>query len=199
MESLIEYKVNTSNGELMFVKNSHDERIYKLGFTEQMFEDKVELVMNGYELKKEDGKIYAVKKKPKYPTTYEDCCEVLDKSPILNCPNLCICERHPQTFEMQEHFSFRKEMNEAHIAFLKLLPCRDAYWKIAGEEMGLREPWEPDFGVSESYYAICTWRHNIMCDTVKHRHYLLVFPAKEIRDTFYENFKELINSCKELL
>ena len=23
--------------------------------------------------------------------------------------------------------------------------CRDAYWKIAGEQMGLGKPWEPDW------------------------------------------------------
>ena len=27
----------------------------------------------------------------------------------------------------------------------ELLICRDAYWKIAGEQMGLGEPWEPDW------------------------------------------------------
>lgn len=28
---------------------------------------------------------------------------------------------------------------------------------------------------------------------------MLGFPIKEMRDAFYENFKELINDCKELL
>jgi hypothetical protein len=28
---------------------------------------------------------------------------------------------------------------------------------------------------------------------------LLVFPTSEMRDAFYENFKELIEECKELL
>ena len=196
MGSLIEYKKTASNGELMFAKNSHDDRVYKLGFTRQMFGDKVELVMNGYELKEEDGKLYAVKKKPKYPKTYEECCEVLDKSPILNCPNLCICERHPQTFEMQEHFSFRKEMNETHINFLKLLTCRDAYWKIAGEEMGLGKPWEPTtdpvYGITRTCNLICTSKR---CGKSQ----LLEFPTEEMRDAFYENFKDLIEQCKELL
>ena len=28
---------------------------------------------------------------------------------------------------------------------------------------------------------------------------ILTFPTEEMRDTFYENFKELIEQCKELL
>ena len=28
---------------------------------------------------------------------------------------------------------------------------------------------------------------------------ILEFPTEEMRDAFYENFKELINECKELL
>ena len=28
---------------------------------------------------------------------------------------------------------------------------------------------------------------------------ILVFPTKEMRDAFYENFKDLIEECKELL
>jgi hypothetical protein len=28
---------------------------------------------------------------------------------------------------------------------------------------------------------------------------ILAFPTEEMRDTFYENFKDLIEQCKELL
>ena len=36
-------------------------------------------------------------------------------------------------------------------------------------------------------------------DYIKNQHCLLVFPTKEMRDTFYKNFKDLIEQCKELL
>ena len=70
----------------------------------------------------------------------------------------------------------------------KLLICRDAYWKIAGEEMGLGKPWEPQEGV-------------IYCYMPNAPHYIrsiFPFPTEEMRDAFYENFKSKIEICKEL-
>jgi hypothetical protein len=32
-----------------------------------------------------------------------------------------------------------------------------------------------------------------------HIHFILAFPTEEMRDAFYENFKYLIEECKELL
>lgn len=37
------------------------------------------------------------------------------------------------------------------------------------------------------------------CDGLYESNVILDFPTKEMRDTFYENFKELIEECKELL
>lgn len=91
--------------------------------------------------------------------------------------------------------------NEIIGAFVELLICRYTYCKIAGEQMGLGKPWEPDF-------ANCTIPHycifiNHTGDVVKECFYgsrcVFAFPTEEMRDTFYENFKDLIEQCKELL
>ena len=34
---------------------------------------------------------------------------------------------------------------------------------------------------------------------IQYRNVILAFPTDEMRDAFYENFNELIGSCKELL
>ena len=44
-------------------------------FWDNDFADKVELDLSDRELIQEDGKWFVVKKKPKYPQSYEDCCE----------------------------------------------------------------------------------------------------------------------------
>ena len=47
-------------------------------FQDTNYEDKVELQLgNNYEIKKENGKYYAIKKQFKYPKTYEECCNIL--------------------------------------------------------------------------------------------------------------------------
>ena len=84
-------------------------------------------------------------------------------------------------------------------SFQKLKLCRDAYWKIACAEMGLVKPWKPDWHTFEGMPAIFRFRYNIVCDFIKNQHCLLVFPTEEMRNTFFENFKELIEQCKELL
>ena len=76
--------------------------------------------------------------------------------------------------------------------------CRDAYWKLYGEEMGLGKPWEN--GRCEVVYGICRDHDDIVKqDDCWGGAHIFEFPTEEMRDAFYENFKEFINECKELL
>lgn len=65
--------------------------------------------------------------------------------------------------------------------------------------MGLGKPWEPNWTSLDGYPAIYMYRHQITLSVVKDEHHCLVFPTTEMRDAFYENFKESIEQCKELL
>jgi hypothetical protein len=85
-------------------------------------------------------------------------------------------------------------------AFQKLLICRDAYWKIAGKEMGLGKPWEPDWlNGEQDKYVLFTHNNAICSNRYVLGHNILAFPTEEMRDIFFENFKDLIDECKELL
>ena len=140
--------------------------------------DEIELHLGDYEIEVRDGKTYAVKKKLKYPTTYVECCD------ILGIPS--------QKMYIDTHYANADRLFER---LYKLYICRNAYWKIFGEELGLGKPWEPDWGnlsVNHEFVKI-----NQGCFTYSSR--VLVFPTAEMRDEFYENFKELIEECKELL
>jgi hypothetical protein len=86
------------------------------------------------------------------------------------------------------------------IAFQKLLICRDVYWKLYGEEMGLGKPWEPDFANDkELKFCIGVSEGKIQKFCCSIAQYILAFPTAEMRDAFKENFKEEIEICKELL
>jgi hypothetical protein len=68
--------------------------------------------------------------------------------------------------------------------------------------MGLGKPWEPDWlsGRKEEKYCIGTQNNEIWHDFSEYGgNEILAFPTMEMRDAFYENFKDLIESCKELL
>lgn len=77
-------------------------------------------------------------------------------------------------------------------ALQKLLICRDAYWKFADD-------WHPDWQDSELKYCI----KSIGADVVKGSDAticcILAFPTEELRNAFWDNFKDLIVECKELL
>lgn len=161
---------------------------------EEMRSEKLEIILNdGYQFKDENGnvinatKIIVEKNKKEYPKTYEECAKVLlDRASVRN------------------DFGYRADLL---VALQKLLVCRDAYWKIAGEEMGLEKPWEPDWGNSEERrYSIVNIEGDInLPETtltkwiLKVTNKILVFPTAEMRNVFYENFKELIEQCKELI
>ena len=82
----------------------------------------------------------------------------------------------------------------------RLLICRNAYWKIAGEQMELGKPWEPDWDNNDVVkYTICCVANNVRRLQARQYNYILAFPIEEMCDAFYENFKELIEQCKELL
>ena len=147
-----------------------------LGLKNGYIANKVEIKDCGILLK-------CVKNKPQYPKTYNECCNVLRINP--------------------------KSSNDAQgykaddiIRFQELLIARDAYWKIAGEEMGLSEPWKPsanDEGKTHSLYYNRYTDSLDKCEGLFESNAILDFPTKEMRDAFFENFKDLIENCKEFL
>ena len=113
--------------------------------------------------------------KKKYPKTYEECLVVT-------------------SYDKEERILYLLEK------FKQLLICRDAYWKVAGEEMGLGRPWEPDW-TDLDQLKYCIWvdvGEFVTMTNVRGQH-VLAFPTEEIRDAFKENFDPDIEICKEFL
>ena len=146
----------------------------------------------------------SVNKKPKYPTTYVESCEVLFEnasySEFTFVPAKVCNSYYRGDFITELPFEIIPYEREIRILY-KLLVCRNAYWKIAGEEMGLDKPWKPDWSsFSEGSYPTITKCNGRIVKTSIYTHdCLLAFPTEEMRNVFYENFKDLIEQCKELL
>ena len=133
------------------------------------------ICLEGYDFYDDKGNIIDTKeitmkkKKPKYPNTFVECAKTLD----------CSCSAYIDGYKCE----LLENLQE-------LLICRDAYWKLSGN-------WKPDIMYGDLYCIgydgnVITWKMQGGCR-------LLVFPTEEMRDAFYENFKELIEECKELL
>ena len=146
---------------------------------------------DGYEFYDENGNLIGNKvmmrpKKPKYPNNFDDCFNTVADELNDN--------------KDVEYFEYKYDLLDK---FKQLLICRNAYWKIAGEELEMGEPWEPKLG-NYIHYSINFYLYNDSFILHKGEYSssdnrILVFPSEEMRDAFYENFKDLIEYCKELL
>lgn len=114
--------------------------------------------------------------KPQYPETYDECCEVLN----LGEDGKLWTKGYKSSLVQSIH---------------QLIICRDAYWKIAGEQMGLDKPWKPDFAQDSGDKYSMLFANCVRITGSR----ILTFPTEEIRNEFYDNFKDLIEQCKELL
>ena len=188
-KSDIKCKVN--DDENLFHTTNEYEDIVEKSFQGGYEKCKLDIQLNGYELPDgfhftdENGnvidakKIQLVKNASSYPKTYDECCKIIG---YFLTGDTIIGHKTPLLRNFQ-----------------KLLVCRDAYWKIAGEELGLDKPWEPDFSDDSPKYNIFKYENEITLSDNNWSNRILVFPTIEMRNAFYENFKDLIEQCKELL
>ena len=136
---------------------------------------------DGYEFRDENGnviqarKIVLEKKKPELPKSYKESIDALDYPTVEEACRIPILLSHLE----------------------RLLICRDAYWKIAGD-------WKPDYDSGVDKFGIICYdgvvqKSGAASHWERHCNKILDFPTAEMRDVFYENFKDLIEECKELL
>ena len=153
------------------------------------------ILPEGYVFKDENGniinatKIVLEKKEKMYPKTYEECCEILG----VNSDNfLTITNYYDGEVETT---NYERGLLNNIAALWYLLICRDAYWKIAD---GWKEKRKDELTRHVIYSTLSG--EVIKCTTINSTaNYLLDFPTAEMRDAFYDNFKVLIERCKELL
>ena len=159
-------------------------KLYKEKTMEEKFEQIIINIPNGYEFFEinDDNKIVLTKKQPQYPKTFIE---------VLNF-------WHPDRQSEDDYQRcYKKDLIEK---FQDLLYVRDAYWKIAGEQMRLGKTWKPDWkNAGERKYCIVNTEGNITKWVQKTTNKIFAFPTEEMRDVFYENFKDLIEECKEFL
>ena len=148
----------------------------------------VDKLPNGFELQ-EDGYFSWVNKKPKYPTTYAECCEVLvGRKPKPNEISFDKMELCLVDLDNTQSIDFQNPYLPQFNSLFRLRMCRDAYWKIYGEQMGLGKPWEPDLE-NEELYCIQNYNKQITISRTNTAfNKIIIFPTEEMRDVFFKNF-----------
>lgn len=153
-------------------------------------------IPDGFEFDKvENDEIILKPKKKALPKTYEECCEVLGISELPYMVYTWNSNEDVEVVLLEPQITLLLQLEKLR----KIITCRNAYWKLAGEEMGIGKPWENDFEDDNNKYFISNDEGELHTGVTFHSNYILVFSTAKMRDAFYENFKDLINECKELL
>ena len=152
-------------------------------------------IPDGYEVSKiENGEIILQKKKPKYPKTYSECCEVFGLNHYLGISWNSYDEYSGVITCLPKQID---DIGKKLELLSKLLICRNAYWKIYGEKMGLDGSWKSS--KDKMVYSFYRHSNEIETDVFSGESEIFEFPTEEMRNDFMENFDQDIEICKELL
>ena len=139
------------------------------------YSDVVEISLGGnYELCLEGDKVFAKRKKIVYPDTYDKCRK--------NMKDAISGEK------IDKYFRSQKEKMKK---FTDLILCRDEYWRMANWKPNREDKYQEKYGL----FAYCG---KIVFD-VTTCDLTFVFPTREMRDAFYNNFKNDLEYCIEFL
>lgn len=171
------------------------DKVYKI-----MEEKEIKInIPEGYEIDKEKSTLeYIVLKKIeiKLPSTWEEFCKInksVENEHFIHGDSRIlkrkICEydyRNPNT---DKNLLPSKELAEAMLALCQLIQLRDCY----------NQGWKPDWTNRNNNYCIFTHQGRIYKDTILNINMILAFKTPDLRDKFYNNFRDLIEIAKPLL
>ncbi|MBR1769233.1 MAG: hypothetical protein IJ748_02130, partial [Bacteroidales bacterium] len=101
-----------------------------------------------------------------------------------------ICRRWNEIYNLiQETEDHATTLYWRHIKYMQLILLRDIY----------RQGWTPDWCDDETKYCILIYLGNIISTTRISINQPLSFQSEKIRDLFFDNFKDLIEECKEFI
>ncbi len=103
--------------------------------------------------------------------------------------------RFPKTCtEAQQMLSTEEgvDLSDDMCKFISLIEARNAYWKVDGN-------WKPDWKASGAKYILFNYRGVIDCGSREFDPCILAFRTSEIRNEFYKNFRDLVESCKDYI
>lgn len=126
-----------------------------------------------------------VRKTPDYPKNYKEACDILG----FDCSG--------NTTNIYTHcFQYDVKLKNLY----KLILCRDAFWTVAGLELGLDTSWKPDI-VNGVYTATIINRSGraVMDSGFDCENRILMFHDDKVRDKFHQYFFDLIENCLEYL
>ena len=156
-------------------------------------------VPDGWELDRidESGNIVLKEKKKELPKTWLGCLkcvndlELIEDGCCIEKWNFARQDDNGYIHNEQDHNLLPLGLGKPMLALCQLLVCRNAWWKRLG--------WKPDWDDGNNKFTIIYSCGTVCCDCNKRCSRILAFPTSEVRDQFFDTFRDLIEEAKELL
>ena len=131
---------------------------------------------------------------PSLPNTWEEFCDNYPRSvgeSWINSLTTIMPETHTRyrSFIDDRNIFPNKETAEAMLALCQLIQLRDCY----------NQGWKPNYKDSTDKYTIDVCENCIITMAVSQYQAILVFKTAELRNKFFDNFQDLLETAKELL
>lgn len=153
----------------------------------------------GYEIDKENSTFECIKFKPikkEFPKTWEKFCITHSRKAgecyITGDSSISLIEATngvDRQLNYDKNLLPSKELAEAMLALCQLIQLRDCY----------NDGWKPDWTTKSTKYVIMQSKNTVRKYLAWVDNKILAFKTEEIRDQFFENFKDLIEVAKPLL
>ena len=151
-------------------------------------------IPDGFELEKVSDTEYKIVKKGTLPKTWEECCKIIPKTVLKKAfvddlSSIRIVERTGSIDPVcDKNLLSSEEEAEAIRALCQLLQLRDYY----------NDGWKPDWDEPSVKWCVHFCRNEIVRCTANNFKHLFYFKSEELRDTFLENFRDLLEKVEPL-
>ncbi len=126
---------------------------------------------------------------PKFPKSWTKCLKLMHNGEYISSDSTIEDITAFKITTLKELNTVPKGYGNPLLALMQLLVCREVY----------RQGWKPDWGNDCIKYCIILHGKNIAPEISINTSFMLSFQTKEIRDKFFDNFRNLIEEAKELI
>lgn len=125
----------------------------------------------------------------KYPKTWEDLDGSLKGYYINASSEFRYTDKEISTRPGNKNLIPTKELAEEILQFIQLSQC---YYRYVGD-------WRPDWTLPTYKWIIRVFRDSITCDNYQNTNHFFAFPTEQMRNEFFNNFKDQLEKCKSLI
>ena len=147
------------------------------------------LLKRGSEIQKKAVTDLGILLENKYPKTWVELDGSLKGYYISAGSEIKYTAHEQNTKPTNKNLIPTKELAEEILQFIQLSQC---YYRYVGD-------WKPDWTQNTFKYVIRVFRNSVECENYQNTNHFFTFPTEQMRNEFFNNFKDQLEKCKSLI